>query len=55
MTQARIFGILLLMPMLLLMLMTACGRKLEGTATLDNKNTAPATAPSSSLSAAQII
>lgn len=49
MTKVRVVGILLLM------LMTACGRKLEGTVTLDNKNTAPATAPSSSLSAAQII
>ena len=49
MTQVRIVAILLLM------LITGCGRKLEGTVTLDNKNTTPATAPSSSLSAAQII
>ncbi len=49
MSQVRIAGFVLLL------VMTACGRKLEGTVTLDNKNAGPATAPPSQMSAAQII
>ena len=49
MSRVRIVGIALLLAM------TACGKKLEGTVTQDNKNTGPATAPSSNVSAAQII
>ncbi|PYT10210.1 MAG: hypothetical protein DMF60_00785 [Acidobacteria bacterium] len=49
MSQVRIAGIVLLL------VMTACGRKLEGTVTLDNKNAAPGPASSSQISAAQII
>ena len=49
MSQVRIAGIVLLL------VMPACGRKLEGTVTLDNKNAAPGPASSSQISAAQII
>src|SRR5260370_842809 len=49
MSQVRIAGFVLLL------VMTACGRKLEGTVTLDNKNAGPAIAPPSQMSAAQII
>lgn len=49
MTQVRIFGIVLLL------VMTACGKKPDGTVTLENRNGGPATAPSSQMTAAQII
>lgn len=45
----------LIAGLVLVLVMTSCGRKLEGTAALDNKNAASATAPSSGLSAAQIL